>query len=272
MYDFLIISSQHMIIIGVFVFIFGLLIGSFMEVVRTRGSWRKALSGRSICINCNKNLYWYELIPFFSYIILKGRCGYCKLKIPSLIFFSEVCMGVLFLLSFIFADSYLTFLVFIGSSIFLLPIVIQDIEDFEVPEHLSISFTIFSFLLAFYIFYSTGNIFPFVYGVSLAAPFFFIWFFSGGKAMGLGDAKVALPMGFLLMSFMDVIFVFFGTFWIGLILIIIFSIYAWLAKKRNILKLGNCIPLVPSMAIAYFIILFANESYCSVFSTLCLSF
>src|SRR5574344_1755867 len=66
----------------IFVFIIGLCIGSFLNVVILR-----ALSGESIvfpashCAKCNHPLKWWHNIPVLSYIFLKGKCAFCKEKI-----------------------------------------------------------------------------------------------------------------------------------------------------------------------------------------------
>src|SRR3989344_6247664 len=65
-----------------FVFLIGLCIGSFLNVVIFRLDKKKGLlNGRSECPKCLKQLEWYDLFPVLSYIFLKGRCRNCKNKI-----------------------------------------------------------------------------------------------------------------------------------------------------------------------------------------------
>lgn len=77
--------------------IFGLFIGSFLGVVLCRmAAGEGFVSGRSACRNCKHALSWAENIPVFSFLLLRGRCGSCKERIPRQDFFMEVATGVLF--------------------------------------------------------------------------------------------------------------------------------------------------------------------------------
>lgn len=65
----------------IFTGLFGLIVGSFLNVVILRMNTGKTLGGRSMCLSCNKKLEWYELIPLVSFIIQRGRCTKCHSKI-----------------------------------------------------------------------------------------------------------------------------------------------------------------------------------------------
>ena len=62
-------------------FIFGTLIGSFLNVVIFRLNTGKGVGGRSMCMNCGKTLHAHELVPVLSYIFQLGKCRGCKTKI-----------------------------------------------------------------------------------------------------------------------------------------------------------------------------------------------
>lgn len=79
------------------VFIAGSSFGSFLHVCLSRSGWA---TGRSRCDSCGYTLKWYDLIPIFSYIVLRGKCRKCKKKISSSHFASEIMMGASFLCSF----------------------------------------------------------------------------------------------------------------------------------------------------------------------------
>jgi leader peptidase (prepilin peptidase)/N-methyltransferase len=66
----------------IYAFIFGSLIGSFLNVVIYRLPLEKNLtSQRSACPICNAQLRWYHNIPILSFLVLRGKCGFCKTKI-----------------------------------------------------------------------------------------------------------------------------------------------------------------------------------------------
>ena len=79
------------------IFMTGSCFGSFLHVCLSRSGW---LTGRSRCDNCGYTLRWYDLIPIFSFLILRGKCRKCKEKISSSHFVSELMMGASFLSSF----------------------------------------------------------------------------------------------------------------------------------------------------------------------------
>ena len=59
-------------------FVFGLLIGSFLNVCIHR--WprgRSVVKPRSHCVRCRKTIAWYDNIPVLSYVLLRGRCRHC---------------------------------------------------------------------------------------------------------------------------------------------------------------------------------------------------
>lgn len=74
-------------------FMMGASIGSFFNVVLSRPDWYK---GRSHCDTCGYTLKWYDLIPIFSYLFLRGRCRKCKTKIKPTHLISEIMMGCTF--------------------------------------------------------------------------------------------------------------------------------------------------------------------------------
>ena len=66
---------------GVLIFIIGLILGSFYNVVGLRlPNKNSIIKPGSHCLKCNHKLAWWENIPVISYIFLKGRCKSCKEK------------------------------------------------------------------------------------------------------------------------------------------------------------------------------------------------
>ncbi|MCR5205850.1 MAG: prepilin peptidase [Lachnospiraceae bacterium] len=72
------------VIIYIFIFIFGIIVGSFLNVCILRIPLKETIvSKRSHCMSCGHQLAWYDLFPLFSYLFLRGKCRYCKAKISK---------------------------------------------------------------------------------------------------------------------------------------------------------------------------------------------
>lgn len=86
-------------IVYLFVFLYGITIGSFLNVLIYRIP--KGISpykGRSFCPNCKHQLSWHDLIPVFSFIFQRGRCKYCKVQISYRYPIVELLNGIIFVL------------------------------------------------------------------------------------------------------------------------------------------------------------------------------
>src|SRR4051812_24315811 len=90
-----------LIILSIIFFIFGIIIGSFLNVVILRYNTERNLGGRSACMSCRNTLAWYELVPLFSYIFQRGRCMNCKTKISAQYPIVEFITGILFMALFL---------------------------------------------------------------------------------------------------------------------------------------------------------------------------
>ena len=82
---------------SVFVFLFGACVGSFLNVCIYRLPKDKCIVGpRSFCPECKKTIKWYDNLPLLSYILLKGKCRFCKVKIFLRYPIVELITAVLF--------------------------------------------------------------------------------------------------------------------------------------------------------------------------------
>lgn len=78
-------------------FVLGAAVGSFINVVADRlPEGKSIISPPSSCPECQHRLSTADLFPILSYLLLKGRCRYCKTAIPIRLFLVELGMAALF--------------------------------------------------------------------------------------------------------------------------------------------------------------------------------
>ena len=185
------------IYIAFWVFITGLCIGSFLNVVILRG-----LSNESIvfppskCPKCQHALKWWHNIPLLSYILLKGKCYFCHEKISPQYFVVEFITGILFTaLFFKFGISLKLLLMFAIFSLF----IVMAVTDFKEK----IIFDMHAFILAgFGIIFSllNHNLLNSVLGVLEGILIMEIiasigYLFVKSRAFGIGDTFIAGALG-----------------------------------------------------------------------------
>ena len=129
-----------------FIFLFGLTIGSFLNCVIYRLEKSESfLKGRSYCPNCKHILGWQDLIPVFSFLILKGKCRYCQQKISWQYPLVELFTGLIFL--FVFYILHSTFYILI--SCFLIVIFVYDLKYSLIPDKIIYPAIILSLIFNF---------------------------------------------------------------------------------------------------------------------------
>ncbi len=172
----------------VILFVFGLIVGSFLNVLGLRWNSGVSVGGRSFCVACKKPLRFWELVPMMSFIGLGGKCGGCKTKISWQYPLVELWTALLF----ISITNYLALIVFCIYAV----ITIYDSRHKIIPDALSYSALIIAITYRFMI--GGSSTLDWFAGPILFLFFFLIWWISKGRAMGFGDAKLALSVGILL--------------------------------------------------------------------------
>ncbi len=196
------------IILIILVFIFGIIFGSFANVVIYRLPNELSLGGRSACPNCKKQLGFWELWPIFSFIFLGRKCKNCKKSISWRYFLVEILMGLLFVFAWVWVSpivflQYL-FLIKLLSLIFFSVIVFAiDWEHFLIMDSVVLIFSLIFIVLNLTTDFFGGQgyhitLFGLLGAVCGSLPFYLIWLFSKGKLMGFGDVKLMLALGLVL--------------------------------------------------------------------------
>lgn len=193
----------------IIVFIFGLIIGSFLNVVIWRMHARESiLTGRSHCPKCRHVLGPLELIPIFSFLIQRGKCRHCGKKISWQYPIVEVATGVLFLLVYLPYDLRLTtynfFLLarewFVISA--LIVIFVYDLKYYLIPDkiiHPAATIVIITLPLIYDGEISWWGLLGPIVAAILGGGFFLVqYIISKGEWIGGGDIKLGALMGLIL--------------------------------------------------------------------------
>lgn len=190
----------------IIIFILGLCIGSFLNVVILRLEKKETfLRGKSYCPQCKHFLGIKDLIPLLSFIFQKGRCRYCQRKISWQYPLVEFLTGFLFCLFFVkyffFEKELVSFFVFfIRDLVFICFLIIIFVYDLK---YLLVSDKVVFFGIGLALFSSLVFKEPFFLEALLASLclggfFFFQYFFSKGKWLGPGDIGIGILIGFIL--------------------------------------------------------------------------
>jgi leader peptidase (prepilin peptidase)/N-methyltransferase len=204
-------------------------------------------------------LPWYDLVPIVSFLYLGGRCRNCKSKVSWQYPLVELATGLVFAGLFLKFESLfffsgglfaITYAYYAAMFSLLIVIAVYDLKHKIVPDMLAFALGICTFIgLFFFSSDYTSSVYLHVPGPSqilagfvVSVPFAMFWFLSRGRWMGLGDAKLAVGLGFLL-GMNRVITGAVLSFWIGAlagILLLIFS------KKH---KMKTEIPFAPFLVL-----------------------
>lgn len=191
----------------VILFVFGTIIGSFLNVAALRWNSGRSLGGRSACASCGKQLTWKELIPLVSFLWQRGRCVDCRARISRQYPLVELWTGVVFAtVPFVIVPVFCFYTV----------ILIYDLRHKIIPDALSYTAAALALLVALSGLspHRSFLLLDWLAGPLLAVFIGGLWLVTRGRAIGLGDAKLALSIGFLLgaaMGFSALIV----AFWIG---------------------------------------------------------
>lgn len=267
-----------------FLFITGSVFGSFFNVVIDR--WpnnRSVVKKRSHCEFCKKELMPQDLIPVVSFLLLKGRCRFCRKKLSWQYPIIEMTTGLLFVSSFIFSQNLtnepvikqfasLSIWQFLGliihlysvllSSYFLLIFMIDlkyevILENIINSAIIVVFFYHFLFVVMELAFFNSSsyllNIFlPALISAFAAGLFFrFLIFVSHNRGLGEGDVKLAFWLG-LLTGFPKVIPAFFLSFIGGAIIGLLLVIFG---KK----KFGQTVPFAPFLVSGAYLALYWGD-------------
>lgn len=184
-----------MTLIATIVFIYGLFIGSFLNVCIYRiPEGKSVVSPPSSCGNCGHRLNFLDMIPVLNYFLYKGKCRYCGASFSIQYPLIELLNGILYLLIFMNYGLSLYFVLYAGIASLLIVISIIDLNTKTIPDGLNLFGGIFAVLLGIYLF--RGDYLYHLYGF-LFGFLLFLLIAVITNAMGGGDIKLMGVLGIL---------------------------------------------------------------------------
>ena len=245
----------------ILLFILGLGIGSFLNVVALRYQLggpifnKSILTGRSHCPYCQKTLQWYELVPLFSFLIQFGKCRHCKHNLTWQYPIVELLSG----LTFVFVPGFVEPApvgIFVVLALILITLI--DLRLLVIPDQLNAFLALLALAvipITNYKLLITVHLLGVVFGAGL---FGLIILLTKGRGMGMGDLKLAVVLG-LLFGWPKVILI------VGLAFVIggIWAAILLLAKKKS---LKDAIPFGPFLAISAVAVIFVGDKLINFYS------
>ncbi|MGJ7044583.1 prepilin peptidase [Thermoanaerobacterium thermosulfurigenes] len=183
-----------MFILYILVFVFGTIIGSFLNVVIYRFPRNESIVyPPSHCTNCESELKPYDLVPIVSYIFLRGRCRYCGNRISIRYPIVELLTGLIYLILFIYFGISIKSLSYAFLESLLIVITFMDMEHKIIPNKVILIGLIAG--VAFRLIMINYGVWDYIVGFLVGGGvLLFISLLSGG-GMGGGDIKLMAMIG-----------------------------------------------------------------------------
>jgi leader peptidase (prepilin peptidase)/N-methyltransferase len=258
-------------------FVFGVIIGSFLNVYIYRFHTGKSLMGNSHCLSCGTSLKVIDLFPLLSYLFLRGRCRTCRSYIPSRYFWVELLTGLLFV-GIVFIATNL-FSVLLLATIFsvLVVITVYDIYHLIIPDELTLALLVLVLINQFYLHVTGLPLIEFAYSIfaALSASLFLmlLWRFSEGQWIGFGDVKLVIPLA-IGVGYGSVFSMVVLSFWIGAIVGLMLLAYQKIKRGGQThlrflpreITMKSAVPFAPFLILGYLTVLFFGIDVVSLLS------
>ncbi len=242
-------------VVLVILFAFGLATGSFLNVVATRYDGEhflfstKLIGGRSHCEQCKKTLRWFELVPLASFAAQGGRCRRCRARLSAQYPVVELLSGIIFIAvpfglgAVVSAPATLAAVIWIAVFEALLVMTLIDIRLGIIPDEINIFLGVAGVLLLLVPApLGAGAVLAKVLAALGAGAFFALLIaVTRGKGMGMGDLKLAIPLG-LIFGWPDILLALMAAFVIG-------AIVGVFAIARGTRSIKGTLPFGPFLAV-----------------------
>ena len=184
--------------IYILILLLGLCVGSFCNVLIYRiPLGEEFVKTSSHCMTCGHPLAWYELIPVVSWLVQKGKCRACGVRLSPQYPIVEAVNGIMWLLTAVlFRGDWLTVALYCSLFSLLLVLSVIDWRTYIIPNGINLAI----FLLGVVRLISDfGNWPTYLIGmVSVSLVFLLLHMLTGGNGLGMGDVKLVAAAGLLL--------------------------------------------------------------------------
>ena len=137
------------VLVPCFVFIFGTIVGSFLNVCTFRVPRRESIVvPGSRCLNCETPIPWYDNLPVLSYLILRGRCRHCMSRFSPRYFLTELGVGLLFTATYWRFGLQPSLFVYSGLLATLVVVTVIDMERYIIPGSITFGGLVAGLLIA----------------------------------------------------------------------------------------------------------------------------
>lgn len=239
----------------VFVFLLGLVIGSFLNVCIYRIPRKESIVfPASHCTKCDHPLKWYDLVPVFSFLFLRGKCRYCKEKITPRYALVELLNGIMYMILFYFFNLSIDFIFYAIITSVLIIITFIDLEHMEIPNVLVLILLITSIVhkgINYFIFDIDFKLLSSILGLLVSSILFLLIIVVSKGGMGGGDMTLIGALGFIL-GFKKIILTIALSFLLGAII----SVFLLLSRIKS---RKDPIPFGPFIILGFFITLFWGD-------------
>ncbi len=235
-------------------FILGCVFGSFYNLLGLRiPEHESIIKPASHCDKCGHKLSWYEMIPIFSYLFLKGKCRNCKTRLSILYLFSEFFCGVLFAISFYSFDFSHNFAIALILSSTMILVTVSDLTYMTIPDRFIVIPSILVLLIKLIFEGPREFLFAILWGILSFLIMFMIMKFGElifkKESLGGADVKLMFLAGVSLEPFLCLLVIIVASF-----IALPVSLLLLVKKKENIIPFG------PFLTVGMLIIFFTKYS------------
>lgn len=252
----------------------GLCFGSFINALvwrlykqqQTRSKRERSkysiTKGRSVCVHCGHKLAWHDLLPVVSWLLLRGRCRYCRKKIDDSPL-TELVPPLLFIFSYHFwpevlaGSEWLIFSLWLTILVVLVALCLFDLKWMLLPDKLTYTLAGLAGVLVIVstVIHSDRTLLvnSLLGMLTISGLFYALFQLSKGKWIGGGDIKLGLGLGLIAGGISEALLVIFLASFIGTVI----ALPSLVTKK---LKLSGKLPFGPFLLAAGIIVyIFGTE-------------